>query len=259
MIAAVWPLDHRDWVEFAPMVGRIERIAPDTPVRLIGSTDGRRTALARLPSRALVARSVGSVGGEIATPGVDVTARAADLSRWFDRAADTAGARTSAPHTSAPDTFADTVGGSDAEVTAGAAEDRDTGTPAAGNDHPPNRDDASWRGGRPPRTGWRRLDRVPAAVVRDLVRAGARAHVDAGDQGLGARAVDTLLDRPVLTVSEGKSTAEVTNRSLSALVAMGFLPHGGHIVVSVNRGWTRVAAEFGSVYAEPRRDGLVLL
>ena len=76
---------------------------------------------------------------------------------------------------------------------------------------------------------------------------------------MGARAADTLLDHPVLTVSDGTSTAEVTNRSLSALVAMGFLPVDGHVVVSINRGWTRIAAEFGSTYVEPSRGGLSLL
>ena len=95
--------------------------------------------------------------------------------------------------------------------------------------------------------------------MHDLVQAGARAHADAAEQGLGARAADALLDRPVLTVSDGTSSAQITNRSLSALIAMGFLPSDGHIVVSTNRGWTRVAAEFGSAFVEPRQGGLVLL
>jgi hypothetical protein len=196
------------------MVRRIARIAPAAPVRLIDSPDGRRTAMARLPSAALVARSVGH--DEPPGPGLDVTAAAEDLRRWLD------------------------ADGLDTERT-------------------PQRDDASWRGGRPPPAGWRRIEQVPAAVVHDLVRAGAQAHIDAADQGMGARAAETLLDTPVLTVSDGTSTAEVSNRSLSALIAMGFLPEDGHVVVSTNRGWTRIAAEFGSTYVEPRRGGLVLL
>lgn len=225
------------------MVRRIARIAVTAPVRLIDSPSRQRTAMARLPSGALVARAVGydepPQRGDDRPPGrghdqpggrglgepsrreLDVTARAGELSRWLDGGAETGSAVDSAAT--------------------------------------PERDDASWRGGRPPPAGWQRIERVPAAVVHDLVRAGARAHVDAADQGLGARAVDTLLDRPVLTVSDGTRTAEITNRSLSALVGMGFLPEDGHIVVSTNRGWTRVAAEFGSTYTEPRRDGLVLL
>ncbi len=223
LATSAWPLDRQDWLELAPMVRRIARIDATAPVRLIDAPDRRRTAMARLPSGALVARAVGYDErpgyAERRGRGLDVTARAGDLGRWLDADAD--------------------------------ADDRAAATP--------ERDDASWRGGRPPQGGWLRLERVPAAVVHDLVRAGARAHVDAADQGLGARAVDTLLDRPVLTVSDGTDTAEITNRSLSALVGMGFLPENGHVVVATSRGWTRVAAEFGSAYAEPRRDGLVLL
>ncbi len=233
---SAWPLDRQDWLELAPMVRRIARIDATAPVRLIDAPDRRRTAMARLPSGALVARAVGydqQPRGYDERPGrgLDVTARAGDLGRWLDANAD----------------------GDDDGATADDADDND------GAAVTPERDDASWRGGRPPQDGWLRIERVPAAVVHDLVRAGARAHVDAADQGLGARAVDTLLDRPVLTVSDGTDIAEITNRSLSALVGMGFLPENGHIVVSTSRGWTRVAAEFGSAYAEPRRDGLVLL
>ena len=103
------------------------------------------------------------------------------------------------------------------------------------------------------------METVPGEVVRDLVRQGAEAHVAAADQGLGARAAEALLDLVVLTVTSGPATAKVTNRSLSALSSLGFLPVGGNVVVSVNRGWTRVAAEFGSAYAEPVGRGLALL
>jgi hypothetical protein len=219
VVTAAWPLDRQGWLELAPMVRRIARIAPTAPVRLTDSPDGRRTAMARLPSGALVARSVGHDGPP--GHGQDVTAQAGDLGRWLDAA-----------------------GHADGDAVAVAT---------------PHRDDASWRGGRPPPAGWHLIERVPAEVVHDLVRAGARAHVDAAEQGMGARAADTLLDLAVLTVSDGTSTAEVTNRSLSALVAMGFLPEDGHVVVSTNRGWTRIAAEFGSTYVEPSRGGLVLL
>jgi hypothetical protein len=232
---AAWPLDRQDWLELAPMVRRIARIAATAPVRLIDSADGRRTAMARLPSGALVARSIGH--DHPPGRGFDVTARAGDLGRWLDA---------EEFDTDALDTDALAT---DGRATDGRAEPEPT----------PQRDDSSWRGGRPPQAGWQRIERVPAAVVHDLVRAGARAHADAADQGMGARAAETLLDRPVLTVADGTSTAQVTNRSLSALVGMGFLPADGHIVVSTNRGWTRIAAEFGSTYVEPRRGGLALL
>jgi hypothetical protein len=210
LATSTWPLDRADWLELVPMVTRIARIDATTAVRLIDADDGRRTALARLPSGGLVARTIAS---SPAAERSDVTARADQLEHWLIDA----------------------------------------------DGEPPARADSSWRGARPPQSGWEVIDRVPATVVVELVRAGAQAHVDAADQGLGARAVDTLLDTPVLTVTDGTRTAAVTNRSLSALVAMGFLPADGYVVVSVSRGWTRIAGEFGSAYAEPVGMGLTLL
>jgi hypothetical protein len=221
---SAWPLAREPWIEFAPMVGRIVRLEPTTPVRLIQPGNGRRTALAKLPSGALVDRTIATrdsdspVGPGLSTAdeSVDVTARAGELATWLGSLLPDGGLL-------------------------------------------PERADASWRGGRPPTGHWERVEAVPGEVVRDLVRQGAEAHVAAADQGLGARAADALLDFVVLTVTSGSGTATVTNRSLSALSSMGFLPVGGNVVVSVNRGWTRVAGEFGSAYAEPVRRGLVLL
>ena len=205
------------------MVARIARSEASTPVRLIRQGDGRRTAMATLPSGALVERTIAAGGPGRVAPGsgveadlVDVTARAGELATWFEGS-----------------------------------------TPSESVE--PERVDAAWRGGRPPTGDWNRIDIIPGEVVRDLVRQGAQAHVDAADQGLGARAADALLDLVVLTVTSATLTASVTNRSLSALSSMGFLPVGGNVVVSISRGWTRVAAEFGSAYAEPVRHGLVLL
>ena len=69
---------------------------------------------------------------------------------------------------------------------------------------------------------------------------------------------DALLDSVVLTVSAdaGELSAPVTLRVLSALTRMGFLPRGSHVAVDTSGRWTRVAAEYGSVYAE--RPGLAL-
>jgi hypothetical protein len=124
--------------------------------------------------------------------------------------------------------------------------------------------DARWRGGLPPVTGWRRIDTVPDSVVRDLVRAGASALKDAaareGVPGAQPRAsvADTLLDSVVLTVTADDSPdrAEITLRSLSALTRMGFLPPESSVGVDVAGRWIRVAAPFGSVFAE--RPGLGL-
>lgn len=129
----------------------------------------------------------------------------------------------------------------------------------------PSRRDAEWRTGLPPALGWQRIDTVPDEVVRGLVRAGAQALRDAatreGVPGAQPRAevTDALLGSIVLTVSaEGRPPAEITLRALSAVTRMGFLPRGSHIAVDVAGRWVRVAAEYGSVYAERAGLGLTL-
>jgi hypothetical protein len=129
---------------------------------------------------------------------------------------------------------------------------------------PPEPDDAAWRSGLPPVSGWRRLDTVPDEVVRNLVRSGALALQDAaareGVPGAQPRAAvaDALLDSVVLTVTDddGRS-AEITLRVLSALTRMGFVPRGGHVYIDSVGRWIRVVAEYGTVYLEDS-GGLVL-
>lgn len=126
----------------------------------------------------------------------------------------------------------------------------------------PIRRDEAWRGALPPTRGWTVLERVPEPVIRDLVAQGALAHVDAAQLGLGARAAQDLLDVAVLTVHADAFAAvgaRVTNRVLSAVTAMGFLPSEGHVSVAINGRWTRVAARYGSVFSEDPRAGLGLL
>lgn len=123
---------------------------------------------------------------------------------------------------------------------------------------PPPRADAGWLTPLPPDGGWQRVDEVPDDIVRDLVRQGAMAHVDAANLALGARAAENLLDTPVLTVSGSGHAVELTNRTLSALTSMGFLPRGAHIIVAVAGRWTRVAAPYGSVFVANRSGGLGL-
>lgn len=129
---------------------------------------------------------------------------------------------------------------------------------------PPPARDVEWRTGLPPESGWTRVEVVPDDVVRSLVRSGARALADAaareGVPGAQPRAevADALLDSIVLTVDDDAgSRAEVSLRALSALTRMGFLPRGGHVRVDVRGRWTRVVAEYGTVYLE-RPGGLGL-
>ncbi|MDT4945456.1 MAG: hypothetical protein QOH14_2189 [Pseudonocardiales bacterium] len=129
---------------------------------------------------------------------------------------------------------------------------------------PPGSRDADWRGGLPPVAGWQRVDTVPDHVIRNLVRSGARTLQQAAERdgmpGAQPRAevTDALLDSVVLTVrAEGGLQAAITLRMVSALTRMGFLPRGSHAGVDVAGRWLRVAAEYGSVFAE--RGGLNIL
>ena len=129
---------------------------------------------------------------------------------------------------------------------------------------PPEQRNAEWRSGLPPTSGWQRVDTVPEAVVRQLVRAGALALQEAaareGVPGAQPRAevADALLDSVVLTVTDGARSVEVTLRSLSAVTRLGFLPQGSSIAIDVAGRWVRVAAGYGSVYSERPGSGLVL-
>ena len=106
------------------------------------------------------------------------------------------------------------------------------------------------------RQGWQRVDTVPDDVIRGLVRSGRAALQEAaareGVPGAQPRAevADALLDSVVLTADGGGRRVEVTLRTLSALTRMGFLPRGSSAAIDVAGRWVRVAAEYGSVFAE---------
>jgi hypothetical protein len=127
---------------------------------------------------------------------------------------------------------------------------------------PPTPRDAEWRGGVPPTSGWQRIDTVPDSDVRPIVRAGATTLKAAaqreGVPGAEPRAevADALLDSIVLTVADGPQSVTVNLRTLSAVTRLGFLPRGSYINVDVAGRWLRIAAAYGSVYAE--RPGLSL-
>jgi hypothetical protein len=221
-------------VELAPVARRALALDPSALARLrLGP--GAATILARLPFDVLVSRTIalpaeaqdtddsahGSPNGgarDAAGLITDATVRADELIAWLD------GGRESAPQ----------------------------------------QRDAQWRTGLPPQAGWRRIETVPDDIVRGLVRQGALALKDAQDT-VGTHpsqaAADALLDSVVLTVShpdDAGLTAGVALRTLSALTRMGFLPRGSHINVDVAGRWTRVAAAYGTVYAEAAGLSLAL-
>jgi hypothetical protein len=129
-------------------------------------------------------------------------------------------------------------------------------------DEPPTARDSEWRSGVPPTSGWQRIDRVPDTELRALVRSGALALKQAAERdGLPgaqprAEVADALLDSVVLTVTDGPRSAQINLRTLSAVTRLGFLPRDSYVAVDVAGRWLRLAAAYGSVYAE--RPGLTL-
>jgi hypothetical protein len=123
-------------------------------------------------------------------------------------------------------------------------------------DAPPPSRDADWRGSVPPTRGWRRVEIVPDTQIRPLVRSGALTLKQAAERegvpGASPRAevADALLDSVVLTVSSGNDSAQITLRTVSAVTRLGFLPRDSHVAVDVSGRWIRVAAAYGSVFAE---------
>lgn len=130
---------------------------------------------------------------------------------------------------------------------------------------PPVARDSEWRGAVPPARGWQRVDLVPGDVIRRLVRTGAQALEEAVAAGPvpgaqpRAEVADALLDSVVLTAEGSGRRVEVRLRTLSALTRMGFLARGSAAAVDVCGRWVRVAAAYGSVFAEPPGGGLGLL
>lgn len=221
---AVWAEARGAVAELAPVLRRAVDLDPECVARLrFGSANA--AVYVRLPFDVLVSRTVtvttdaGAVYAGGPAPAVsDTTVLAGELLRWLD----------------------------------------DEQTP------PPIARDADWRGGLPPAAGWRRIDSVPDEIVRDLVRQGALALKDAArregvpDAQPRTEVADALLNSIVLIATADGMTgrAEITLRSLGALTRMGFLARGSHANIDVSGRWTRIAASYGSVFAE--RVGLGL-
>lgn len=205
--------------EMAPLLRRVVGLDSDSLARIRTAPD-RVTVLVRLPFAVVAGRTVPAEIGEAdARASIDRTVAAAELLDWLD--------------------------GERAEE--------------------PELRDAQWRAAAPPVAGWHRVETVPDDVIRGLVRTGALALKEAAERegvpGASPRAevADALLDAVVLTAEEGGHTAQVTLRTLSALTRMGFLARGSYAAIDVAGRWVRVAAAYGSVFAEAESGGLGLL
>ncbi len=115
--------------------------------------------------------------------------------------------------------------------------------------------DAHWLSALPPRAGWQRIEVVPDAGIREVIRSGALLAQSTTSRS-GQQA---LLDSIVLTAHSGAVRVEVPLGPLSALTRMGFLPRGGEAAIDTATGWLRVAAAYGSTFLSTGTDQLGLL
>jgi hypothetical protein len=118
----------------------------------------------------------------------------------------------------------------------------------------PARKDAHWLSALPPKTGWRRIELVPDAAIREVVRSGALLAQSATSRS----GQQSLLDSIVLTAQSAGERVEVPLAPLSALTRMGFLPRGSEAAIDIAPGWLRVAASRGSTFLSNGKDQLGL-
>lgn len=119
---------------------------------------------------------------------------------------------------------------------------------------PPTRD-ALWLQPLPPRAGWQRVEVVPDADIRAVVRSGAQLAHSTSTRS----EQEALLGSTVLRATSGPTTVEVPLGPLSALTRMGFLPRNSTAAVDVAPGWIRVAAPYGSTYVATAAGPLGML
>jgi hypothetical protein len=123
-----------------------------------------------------------------------------------------------------------------------------------GGDEPVRRD-AHWLTPLPPRSGWTRIEVVPDATIRDLVRTGALLARDTSTR----QTQQSLVTSVVLRAESPSGTAEVPLGALSALTRMGFLPRGSQAAVDIAPGWLRMTAPYGSTFVSTGTNVLGLL
>jgi hypothetical protein len=204
--------------EFAPLARRALTLDPASLIRIRAQPDSA-SALVQLPFGVLAGRRIAGT---------------------FPAASDTTFA------------IAELLGWLDADADAGTATKR------------PAPRDSEWRVAVPPSGSWRRVETVPDGIARDLVRIGALTLKQAAErEGVPnaqprADVADALLDSIVLTAEAGTDQVPVSLRLLSALVRMGFLARDSHLAIDLSGRWLRLAASYGSVYAERPGQGLRL-
>lgn len=120
--------------------------------------------------------------------------------------------------------------------------------------------DLLWRSELPAVGGWQPVEDLPAAVVAEVTERGLSVARD--NVGPLGSPPASLLDQPVLTVSNGEVDLKVQLRCLFALSGMGFT--GGEsqgsddvVRVSATDSWLRMDARFGAVVR--RRHALLPL
>lgn len=121
--------------------------------------------------------------------------------------------------------------------------------------------DLLWRTELPAISGWSYVDDVPSSVLAELTERGLSvARENVGPQGTPPA---SLLEQPVLTVSNGDVDLKVQLRCLFALSGMGFTgtsdsPAADDVVrVSATDSWLRMDARYGAVLR--RRHALLPL
>jgi hypothetical protein len=224
-LSAIGGLDPSALTELVPLMRRTADLDPRSLVR-VRVRPSVASALVQLPFGVLIGRRIAGEFGDA----FDATFATAQLLDWLDQT--------------------------------------DEPNPVGRTQPPPTRD-LDWRGGLPPESGWRRVETVPDDIVRGLVRKGALTLKEAaqreGIPGAQPRAevADALLDSVVLTIADEQSPTsapvEVTLRLISAVVRVGFLARDSHLAIDVAGRWLRLAASYGSAYAERPGQALGLL
>lgn len=110
--------------------------------------------------------------------------------------------------------------------------------------------DLLWRVELPAQGGWATVDDVPVSVIGELTERGLTVAKD--NVGPLGSPPASLLEQPVLTVSDGKIDLKVQMRCLFALAGMGFTgaPEAGAddvVRVSATDSWLRMDARFGAI------------